>query len=486
MQSKESLIITQVVGENRMDNEGFKTEFREGQKDGSNEGLKGGSLKMTVETETVQVSASSLAPKLRKGLETMKGSRAKKKRSRLANVASKSEAFAAKIASAIDENIDSDSDETFVYETNTRSPYQLSRTSSVSSIVSHSRHADGKMCPSGKHSMKFTNHSWSSDPDHKDPFMMLSDFTRSPGKTFAFPSSRTFIKMETGLRSPHRIGSRTTSCPSSPHYKYQKLKHYNGTCRRHFMDKNAGSFYTTHEELYPHERIPLLYKDIEYFGDDRYHECRQHNRQNWYISFSKLGWILFYFIIFSICIGLFVIIARPLQQVKVVNITNILVSSQALIMDFEMVVFNPNFWQVSVQQTDLSIFSSKPWSDHDLANKTLDHFEKVSELTFRKSELAKNIVQNNDGLILLGRVFQLDIPFVFLSAFWNKSVSRSIARFHLENPGYGNFKNGSFIWDHIIQHEFQLVIKGFLKYSPSFFSRTKHLIQIDELVNVYS
>ncbi|EMR11218.1 hypothetical protein PNEG_00807 [Pneumocystis murina B123] len=313
MCSKEGLITVQMLGENGA---------KEGQKDGVNEGLRGGTFKMTVETETVQVSSSGLAPKLRKGLETVKGTRAKKKRSRLINVASKSEIFAAKIASAIDENIDSDSDETFVYETNTRSPHQLSRASSISSIVSHSRNVDGKGCLSGKHSMKFVNHSWSSDPDHKDPFIMFSDLSRSPGRTAGFPFLRTLEKVETGLRSPHRIGSRTTSCPSSPHYKHQKLKYYNTTFRRHFIDKNTGPFYTTHEEFYPHERIPLLYKDVGCFTDDRYHNC-YYNWQNYYMSFNKIIWISFCLFLLLACMGLFILIAWSLEKAKASNITNI-------------------------------------------------------------------------------------------------------------------------------------------------------------------
>lgn len=497
MQSRDYLISANVLGNKTDDNE---IEAKDDQKGVFNDGLKTGSFKVTVETETVQVPAGSLAPKLRKGIETMKASRAKKRHSRLTNVPSKSEVFAAKIASAIDENIDSDSDETFVYETNTRSPHQLSRTSSISSIVSHSRHIDGKMCHSGKHSMKFTNHSWSSDMEHKDPVMILSDFNRSPGRISAFPSSRTSTKIETGFRSPHRIGSRTTSCPSSPHYKYQKSKYYDATCHRNYIDRNAGSFCETHEEFYPHERIPLLYKNIGCFTNSQYHECYPHNKRKRYISFGKISCIFVFFFILFACIVLFMMITRPLQEAKVSNITNVVVSPQVLIMDLEMVAFNPNFWQISIQQADIGIFSSKPWSSFDMEDKIYNNSEKISESMVSLSKVEKNdIVMGNfsrpsslnssskyqDELILLGRVFQLDVPFVFPSAFCSKSLSRSIAQFRLKNSDHANLKNGSFIWNYIVEHEFHMVIKGFLKYSPSFFSRKQHLIQIDQSIDVY-
>ncbi|KAG5518245.1 hypothetical protein PMAC_003041 [Pneumocystis sp. 'macacae'] len=496
MHSKESMI-TGILGDNR-EEEGFKSVPKEGQREGFCDGLKGGSLKVTVETETVQVPAGGLAPRQRKGMETMKGTRAKKKRSRLTNVPSKSEVFAAKIASAIDENIDSDSDETFVYETNARSPRQLSRTSSISSIVSHSRH-DGRIGLSGKHSMKFTNHSWSSDPDHKDSFIMFSDSTRSPGRTSMFPSC-ILSKIETGLRSPHRIGSRTTSCPSSPHYKHQKLKHYNTSCRRHFIDKNASQFCAAHDEFYPYERIPLLYKDIGYFSEDRYHECRQHNKRKRYIFFRKFKWFFVFFLIFLVCTIILMVITQPLQEPKIANATNIVVSPQVIIMDLEMVAFNPNFWQISIQKTNIAVFSSKPWSDLNPINNIDDSSKGSSKLLRPRLKMTKrNINQTDlfrltilndtvnyqDRLILLGHVFQLDVPFVFRSAFFSKSISRSIAQFRLENSNHSTLQDDFLIRDYNIDNNFQLVIKGFFSYYSSLFSRKQQLIQIDHLINLY-
>lgn len=499
MHSKESLI-ADILGNNKGEGESFKNGPREGQREGFFDGMKGGSLKVTVETETVQVPAGGLAPKQRKGMETVKGTRAKKKRSRLTNVPSKSEVFAAKIASAIDENIDSDSDETFVYETNMRSPHQLSRTSSISSIVSHSRH-DGKIGLSGKHSMKFTNHSWSSDPDHKDSFIMFSDNTRSPGRASMFPSC-ILSKVETGLRSPHRIGSRTTSCPSSPHYKYQKLKHYNASCRRHFMDKNTSQFCAAHDDFYPYERIPLLYKDIRCFSEDRYHECHQHSKRKRHIFFRKFKWFFVFFLIFLACTIILIVITQPLQEPKIANATNIVVSPQVIVMDLEMVAFNPNFWQISIQKVNISVFCSKPWSDLNPINSIGNSSKEDSESLKLKSKMVKkrvnqanlyrSIVSDNtsnyqeDKLVLLGYVFQLDVPFVFRSAFFSKSISRSIAQFRLENSDHSTLENDSLIWDYNVNKDFQLIIKGFFSYYSSFFSRKQQLIQINYLINFYS
>lgn len=86
---------------------------------------------MTVETETVSAvpalavaaagsGSNNASLKVKKSIDNVNKSvqRAKKKKSRLGGKASKAEVFAARIASAVDEAQSSDSDETFVYESN--------------------------------------------------------------------------------------------------------------------------------------------------------------------------------------------------------------------------------------------------------------------------------------------------------------------------------------------------------------------------------
>ncbi|KAG4305760.1 hypothetical protein PORY_000670 [Pneumocystis oryctolagi] len=435
-------------------------------------------------------------------LQMGKAPRSKKRASRLRNVPSKSEVFAAKIASAMDENTESDSEEAFVYETKAG---ELSRTSSVSSIVSSMR-AEGKGGFSGRQSMKFTNHSWSSDQDHKESMRMLwmgrevPQVSQMSPQVPAVPSVPSVPPVPPVSRSPYRIGSRTTSCPSSPHYnKCQRLKYYNTSYRRHLMDKNSGQFYINHEEFCSHERIPLLYKDIGCFSNDRYHECRSHNKRKKYLCFTRFRWFFVFFFIFLACIIILMTIAQPLQEPRIANVTNIMVSPQVIIMDLEMVAFNPNFWQISIQKADIGIFSSKPWSDLNPVNGVHSDSKKVfKRMSLKQKEggkyanrtgvLGSNLLNNitihqKDKLILLGHVFQLDVPFVFRSSFLSKSISRSIAQFRLENSDQPALEDKS---DYMtVDSESQLAMKGFLTYFPSVFSRKQQLIQIDHLIDLY-
>lgn len=97
---------------------------------------------MTVETETVSavptlaVAASNSSLKVKKSADNVNKSllRAKKKKSNRGHGSSKAEVFAARIASAVDEVQSSDSDETFVYESNPHENSTLMTSASSSSM----------------------------------------------------------------------------------------------------------------------------------------------------------------------------------------------------------------------------------------------------------------------------------------------------------------------------------------------------------------
>lgn len=97
---------------------------------------------MTVETETVTAvptlavatAGGNASLKVKKSIDNVNKSlqRAKKKKSARGHGSSKAEVFAAKIASAVDEVLSSDSDETFVYDSNPIEPHIMPSASSSS------------------------------------------------------------------------------------------------------------------------------------------------------------------------------------------------------------------------------------------------------------------------------------------------------------------------------------------------------------------
>ncbi|KAK9237871.1 vacuolar segregation subunit 7-domain-containing protein [Lipomyces kononenkoae] len=148
-----------------------------------------GSKAMTVETETVttvpSVSVTTSAQGSVKNVKSHSKSsvKQKKKKSRpypLTQGTSKADIFAAKIASAVGDHDSSDSDETFVYESNPRDSqpgkFKPSRSPSVTSLAaSLSRQnkpgdsADNPMLPSGANSFRHNGHSKSGRPHDPRP-----------------------------------------------------------------------------------------------------------------------------------------------------------------------------------------------------------------------------------------------------------------------------------------------------------------------------
>ncbi|BFZ57994.1 Vacuolar inheritance and morphology protein [Savitreella phatthalungensis] len=139
---------------------------------------------MTLETETVSniahISAAKLDPSARSirskaSTDTVRAgagvSKPRKKRSQMPvrdaasgasrnqHAPTKSEVYAASITRAVDENDESDSDETYVYESNPRSPKRISRSPSLSSMASREGppyHTSSHSSGGGTHST--TNH----------------------------------------------------------------------------------------------------------------------------------------------------------------------------------------------------------------------------------------------------------------------------------------------------------------------------------------
>ncbi|KAK9368028.1 vacuolar segregation subunit 7-domain-containing protein [Lipomyces kononenkoae] len=158
-----------------------------------------GSKAMTVETETVttvpSVSVTTSAQGSVKNVKSHAKSsvKQKKKKSRpypLTQGTSKADIFAAKIASAVGDHDSSDSDETFVYESNPRDSqpgkFKPSRSPSVTSLAaSLSRHtkpgdgADNPMLPSGAN---YFRHNGSSKPGRPhDPRLVNNIYATSKG-----------------------------------------------------------------------------------------------------------------------------------------------------------------------------------------------------------------------------------------------------------------------------------------------------------------
>lgn len=502
---------------------------------------------MTIETETV-ANVSSMAGfkndyhsrslRTKTSADTVKAAnKPKRKKSRVAvtnvnHIPTKSEIFAATITQAVDANDGSDSDETFVYESNPRSPRKLSRSPSISSVHSglgdrmssiskmdsirysqglhhHDERDRDKLLRthaiSGKRSMKFANNPYEEEPNSR---RHASGTAGRHGNLFDAPNAGKSPKFRPGLErrltSPSSSGPNTPrlSHPSSPRNTSQRF----GTSLKRERKPEASSrpwkALEDEEMSGTSERSPFLRKRSSLY---RQRQSREHNI-----------WSGIPFIMAIVCLMFVVLMvgaaalstSQPLRDVKVVNITNVLVSKQELIFDLVVEAYNPNALAVSVNDVEISVFAQSPFvRDPESSQKNSISSSRTEALSISEIELSKSVHEEHeleqtsvDGrwppwspgsgtrddypededstTLLLGRVARLDSTLTFESRFFNRSVSTSRGELRVIKPGNVTEQDGVETWERVIQHSFELIVRGVMKYQTSGLS---HVIRSSEL-----
>lgn len=530
---------------------------------------------MTVETETVssipQVSsgvgagergnASRAEPgtlRMKPSTETIRPRKEKKKTRRpnpltTGPASTKADIFEAKVASAVDEADVSDSDETFVYESNPPDPFPArqsryhSRTPSATSMASQVDQLagrargmrDGSHSVTGKRSMKFTNNPNPFNPS-LDGEMAEQDGSRNPsrvdgsgtitprhhnigrpGRNGVLPSlfdnDSSFLQPQSQLKSPrHFIGSgyrhsRNSNTRSSPNYRTMG------------GSKKSNEMFDFDAEGADDERTPLV-------GTPRVPRSRGHGagrrpnsaslRQMEYMRrqrgcltrYGSCAIIMFLLMMIVGGVTTFVLSAtKTLQDLQVLAIQNVLASEQEIMLDLHVQAMNPNIFPVTIDDTDVNIFArsryvgtDKFWRDHG-SDDELDHFPRVkqSQRRWHFSQIVRCLgnmecVQEaesrqsskphaQDGIdhgtdpisdpegdqqtMLLGRVFRFDSPLSFDASPWENLPSTSKGQIRLPRPGNKTEEGGTERWERVLQHPFELIVRGVVKYQLPLGSR---------------
>ncbi|KAJ5668902.1 hypothetical protein N7462_009972 [Penicillium macrosclerotiorum] len=525
---------------------------------------------MIVETETVssipQVSLGvgsserGSASRAEQGTLRMKPStetiRPRKEKKKIADI------FEAKVASAVDEADVSDSDETFVYESNPPDPYPArqsryhSRTPSATSMASQvdqlagrtrSALRDGSHSVTGKRSMKFTNNTYNSSLDgeagevdgSRNPSRVDGSGTVTPrhhhigrhGRNGAYPSlfdnDGPFPQAQSNPKSPrHFIGSgyrhsRNSNTRSSPNY------------RTITNTKKSGEIYDFDAEGADDERTPLV-------GSQRVTRSRHGRRPNSaslrqmeYMAqrergcFSRYGSCVIIILLLCIIAGgaaSFIVAAtKTLLNVEVLAIQNVLASEQEIMLDLNVQAVNPNIFPVTIDDADVNIFAKsryvgtdKLWREHS-SDKELESFPRVEQSRRRrylsqlvrclgnfdcveeamdvhssKKKASGGVDKGTDPItdpegdsqtMLLGRVLHFDSPLSFDASPWTNEPSLSKGQIRLARPGNKTEEGGTERWERVLQHPFELIVRGVVKYQLPLSSRY-HSASISSTVKV--
>lgn len=445
---------------------------------------------------------------------------------------SKADIFEAKVASAVDEANSSDSDETFVYESNPPEPLSArpnryhSRTPSATSMASQIDHhgaryrQDGHHSITGKKSMKFANNNNLSL--HGNPMENGASNGRNSGgnnshhhhigrhgrgaagHTSLFDNESPFPNAAKPLRTSASNGSHL-----SPRITTPRTPHLLRSAGLSSGKSNASLLYDLEGEGADDERTPLV--GALRSGRTR-NSRRPPNKLDNYdhprtrgLCRKVTGWIVLGgtlgFLIAAVVIAV-LLCSKPLIEVRIKEIENVLASEQELTLDLHVHAVNPNLVAIQVTELDIGIYAkskSVPFivapreviTDHESSDSLTRGDEEMNEPEMGYSTVDPQGYGTLDGVDegtdpiedpdedtqyqLLGRVLELDAPLIFdASPLRHKSIS-SIGEIRLDKPG-NQTKGLSEWWEKVIQHPFELRVRGPLRYSLPVSSRVRSAI----------
>lgn len=449
--------------------------------------------------------------------------------SRGRKASSKADIFEQQVASAMDRTNSSDSDETFVYESNppepplSARPHRFhSRTPSATSTVSQlDRHSiqvrqDGQHSIAGKKSMKFANNSYHSfnnlpaendqgtvrGPSHGSRAGNLSHHhhigrygRNGNGHTSLFDNDSPFLNTMK-FRTPTGNGARLSSRPTTPRSPHMRVP---GTPKK----ADEPLLYDLEGEGADDERAPLMgsmrtgrnrRRPIPgtlrngYSAEERdVRACRR------VTAFTSLGGLLA-LIIASIVIVL-VMCSKQLYAVRIKDIGNVLASEQEIILDLHIRAINPNIVPIQVSDLNIDIFAKSKHVGTDAMWRS-GGLDRISEISSRASHIPKpkhhkrpHRIQTKDGVdegtdpiedpetdshtMLLGRIFEFDSPLTFDPSPIRHQSFSSIGQVRLAKPGNKTEAGGTARWENVILYDFELLVRGSIKYSLPISSRVQ-------------
>lgn len=452
---------------------------------------------------------------------------------------SKADIFEAKVASAVGEADSSDSEETFVYESNPPEPLSArpnrlhSRTPSVASTISqldyHKGRQDGHHSVVGKKSMKFSNNyssvGYANDGDGT---------VRGPSQTIRGNNSHHHV-------GRHGRGGHTSLFDNEspfPNVIRNATGHLSHASPRQsprngqFSRVNGGPrkteevmSYDLEDEGADDERTPLV--DSTRTGRNRrrplpgsvrhmYAMDEEHSSLCSRVAgYTLLGSVLA--VLIAAVVVILIMCTKPLINVHIQDIRNVLASEQEMMFDLNVHAINPNLIAIQANELDVNIFAkskhvgtAEQWrAAHP--DKPPSFLPPAAQPISpkRRRNLQGSIIEDPSDLIshlvdggvdkgtdpiddpamdsqtmLLGRIFSVDSPLVFEPSPIKREYKSSIGEVRLAKPGNSTEEGGSKRWEQVIQHEFELIVRGVLLYSSPI-SQTTRSIHIGGKVIVH-
>lgn len=302
----------------------------------------------------------------------------------------------------------------------------------------------------------------------------------------------------------HIPGSRTSSRPGSPRGHGNKHAVTNGT----FMPANARreasklSLYEGDIEADVDETTPLFTlnnrngersaKSRSGSMSRRQLEYNYSRQRNWYARIACCVFAVFVMVALVSCaLGFVFLTTKPLSDVKLINITDIIATKQEMMFNMDVQALNPNILPVTISTMDVNVFIRSPyvkdkpdkdepddgdddggWWKHVL-NGNLGSTTERKRPRKQAPHALDGIDEGTDPIkdpkeeeetMLLGRIFNFDSALVFDGSPFRQAAGHAIGEVRLSKPGNKTEVGGSERWERAMLHTFDLTVRGFLRY----------------------
>ena len=429
----------------------------------------------------------------------------------------------------MDEADSSDSEETFVYESNPPEPHSArahrfhSRTPSATSTASHhdsysvKGRQEGHHSIVGKKSMKFSNNysSIGYSNDNSDVTVRGPSQTGRPasgntthhhhigrygrgGHASLFDSDSPFPNALKSARSGSGpVSPRSSRNPQPVHVtksprKIEELMSYDleGEGADDERTPLVGSVRSGRNRRRP---LPGTVRTL--YSDDRDQRCCGR-----VTAFTSLGSVLA--ILVAAIVAILIMCSKPLIDVHMKDIRNVLASEQELMLDLHVHAINPNILAIQVSDLDINIFAkskhvgtSSSWrashsqvptrrlrprlQSNNPASQQAPPFRDPSDII---SHLDGGVDEGTDPIddpatdehkMLLGQIFEFDSPLIFDASPLRRHSLGSMGEVRLAKPGNRTEEGGSERWEHVLQYDFELSVRGIMKYTLPISSRLR-------------
>jgi hypothetical protein len=423
---------------------------------------------------------------------------------------SKADVFEQKVASAVDEADSSDSDATFIYESNPpeqphRSRQHHSRTPSMTSLASLTdprlQIRDTHKHPSKKSSIKFTNpyNNASIDGDDRGEGTVRIGSGRAGAGSHHHHIGRhgqgrgalshLVIDSDSSMPQSSRVrgpSSRQTSQPNSPRFHTFNVGngHSNGS-------KKSGEYSAAYdvdaENIADDERTPLIpsgrsprVRTPRRRNSTTLRQLERRHRHDggWCRRFAGCLVLSILLLVVIFCsVGLVFATTKPLTSLMVRDIQNVVASQEEVILDLIVNAVNPNIIGVTVSDMDISLFAKSKhvgsdtwWREH--GNSPHDNEEDWKPIEDKNIEIdIAGVDEGTDPMdgeprtMLLGRISHFDSPLNFDGSFFHRHRAESVGELRLSNPGNKTEAGGSERWEEVLQYPFELIVRGNFKYT---------------------